>query len=272
MIYTHSTNPQIVSSRSGKRAIAKKRLERVRLLRRRCLSRLLRLAPKSNSVFEEKATRRTNINGRQWMKSSWCRYLIRDENIVFHEELSNPSSMASKTFRRRFRVPWGFYKEVLLPWTVERFPMKQDAAKRWGVPTELKLLAVLRCLGRATHFDDVAEACNTGDGGECLRTFFHEWCATFVKWGMPLHVQPPAEGSDEMRRAMQFYTDAGLDGCFCSIDGVHFRWDRSPFSRKTLTHVNLVTQQELTRWLSRTIVELLMYQKDLLEALPTKPN
>jgi hypothetical protein len=183
-----------------------------------------------------KERRSVDVKARQWDQAAWFKYLVRDENIAFHAQLGNPDSKAAKTFRKRFRVPWLFYKDVLLPWTISRFPHKPDAIGRMGVPPDYKLLATLRCLGRAAHFDDVAEACNVGDGGECFRTFFHKWCHSFVEWGMPIHIKPPDVNSDELRDAMRHYSDAGLDGCFCSIDGVHFKWDRTTFSLKN-THI-----------------------------------
>ena len=126
---------------------------------------------------------------------------------------------------------------MLLPWTREKFPLKPDAAGCLGIPTKFKLLGVLRALGRSAHFDDLAEDANCGDGGEALWTFFHKWCEAFAAWGVPIHVKPPDENDyDAMKECMRLYAEAGLDGCICSIDGVHFRWDRTTYSLKN-THV-----------------------------------
>ena len=78
--------------------------------------------------------------------------------------LSDPQSRASRTFRKRFRVAWKFFREVLLPWTREKFPFKPDAAGSLEIPTEFKLLGGLRVLSRSAHFDDLAEDANCGDG------------------------------------------------------------------------------------------------------------
>ncbi len=53
-------------------------------------------------------------------------------------------------------------------------PSEKDACKRMGIPVEYKLLAVLRILGWALHFDDVTEYTDTGFRGEAVRTFFHD--------------------------------------------------------------------------------------------------
>jgi hypothetical protein len=148
-------------------------------------------------------------------------YIDNEENAAYIRLLEDPTSMPARTFRKRFRVPWLFYKQDLLPWTLERFPCLPDCTGRPGIPTEYKLLAVLRALGRASHFDDLAEDTCTGDGRKlnAIRLFFHEWCE---------HVQPP-KNPDELRESMRRYSEAGLDGCFCSLDGVRFRWDRTTY-------------------------------------------
>jgi hypothetical protein len=62
-----------------------------------------------------------------------------------------------KGFQTRFRVTWSLYAKVLLPWTEENFKQKPDAVGNMGMPVALKLLGVLRILGRALHFDDIAQ-------------------------------------------------------------------------------------------------------------------
>jgi hypothetical protein len=106
---------------------------------------------------KERRTRCQNPRGRQYYRSSWHAYLDKDENSDYIRLLEDPASATARTFRRRFRVPWLFYKEELLPWTRERFPCRPDCSGREGIPTEYKLLAALRALGRGTHFDDLAE-------------------------------------------------------------------------------------------------------------------
>ncbi len=103
-----------------------------------------------------------------YTSSPWVKYL----NVRDDDDLNKPNSFDAKVFRTRFRVPWKFYYDKLLPWTEARFPRKVDALQRPGVPTEFKLLAVLRMLGRALHFDDVAELADCGFKGEVLRVLF----------------------------------------------------------------------------------------------------
>jgi hypothetical protein len=184
---------------------------------------------------KDRGKRWQNPNGRQYHLSPWRVYLEDDDNADYIRLLQDPTSTPARTFRRRFRVPWPFYKDELLPWTLERFPCRPDCTGRTRIPVEYKLLAVLRALGRSSHFDDLAEDCCSGDGGNALRLFFHEWCHQFALWGMEKHVKPPST-YEEIRESMRLYSEAGLDGCFCSLDGVHFRWDRTTYSLKN-THI-----------------------------------
>ncbi len=156
---------------------------------------------------------------RLYDNSSWYRYLNPPD------ALDDPYHPEAKKFRVRFRVPWKFYKEVLWPWTIENFPEERDCANRRPIPTQYKLLAVLRVLGRACHFDDVAEFANCGFKGEALRVFFHKWIKKFVTEWFKKEIKPP-ETEEEIRYHMSLYSKAGLDGAICSIDGVHFRWDK----------------------------------------------
>jgi hypothetical protein len=99
----------------------------------------------------------------------WMRYLKVDAD----DPINDPTSFAATVFETRFRTPWAFFRDQLLPWTLRRWPHKADAFGRYGIPIEFKLLAVLRVLGRAMHFDDVAEYIGCGFKGEAIRIFYH---------------------------------------------------------------------------------------------------
>ncbi len=52
---------------------------------------------------------------------------------------------------------------MLFPWTEQHLRVGNDALGRQPVPLEFKVLAVLRVLGRALHFDDLAEITHCGE-------------------------------------------------------------------------------------------------------------
>jgi hypothetical protein len=67
----------------------------------------------------------------------------------------------------------------VLGWTKEWHETMNpfDAAGRARIPTELKLLGVLRILGRATCFDGIEEL--SGISVPTMQTFFHSFTAWF---------------------------------------------------------------------------------------------
>ena len=181
-----------------------------------------RLASKSKfaELKLKKARIAHTIRG-DYSRCVWSRYL----NIEHDDPLHNPSSFECKVFETRFRVPWSFFQSNLLPWTIRRFPLKADAFGRVGIPTEFKLLSVLRILGRGMHFDDVAEYVGCGFKGEALRVFFHAWVRKFSHEQFHEWVHPPNKQEDEIKAAMKPYMEAGVPGAVASVDGVHIRWD-----------------------------------------------
>ena len=151
----------------------------------------------------------------------WHRYLDPAPSDPIHD----PLSIDAAVFETRFRTPWTFFQEQLLPWTKRRWVQKPDALGRMGMPIEYKLLAVLRVLGRGMHFDDVAEYVGCGFKGEALRVFYHEWVQRFAVEQFSEWVRPP-KTSDEIEAALKPFIEAGVPGAIASGDGVHFRWDK----------------------------------------------
>ena len=147
-------------------------------------------------------------------KCSWWVYI----NPPDESNLNNHNHRDYKRFQRRFRVPYLFFKTQLLPFALFHWPNKPDICGNY-IPTEYKLLAALRVLGRGLHFDDVAELIQCGDKGETLRVFFYKFCEQFALQMYPLHVKPP-ETEEEIKEAMSYYAAAGMPGAFCSTDGV----------------------------------------------------
>jgi hypothetical protein len=183
-----------------------------------------------NSVYEEidaqkKKRRRVHKTRWDYRSSAWVQYL----NVEEDDPLFDDESRRAKVFKERFRVPWTLFYRFLLPWTCEHFPLKADALGRKGIPVEFKVLSVLRVLGRALHFDDVAEFTDSGFRGEALRIFFHEWTRLFALTFYSEWIKPP-DNEEWLKKAMNLYMLAGVPGAISSLDGVHIRWDRCGYS------------------------------------------
>ena len=96
-----------------------------------------------------------------------------------HEGLQILTSAASSLFRERFRVTYDIYRKCVALAT-EWFPQAAlDASGRPPCPISLKVLGVLRVLGKAYCFDGIGELCNTD--AEIHRMFFHKFVVKFAQ-------------------------------------------------------------------------------------------
>ena len=102
-----------------------------------------------------------------------------------------------------------------------------DICQRPIPPLELKILAVLRVLGRGYCFDGIEELCDIGE--ETIRKFFHKFNRLFSKELFGVYCSPPTS-VDEIKATTSVYAKLGLPGCLGSADCVHVRWDRCPAS------------------------------------------
>ena len=127
-------------------------------------------------------------------------------------------------FRRRFRVPFPLYERILeLTRSNEWFSEGYDCVRHKSAPLELKILGVLRVLGRGCCFDDIEEL--SYRSAEVNRVFFHKLCNLFGHKYFGIYCSPP-ETSDEIEKTMAIYDRLGFPGCNRSTDCVHIRWDR----------------------------------------------
>ena len=143
-----------------------------------------------------------------------------------------PRSHRGRLFRRRFRVPFPIFEQLMemaQEMGFERRP--KSAANVEGIPLELQILGVLRVLGRGTCFDGIEEL--TNGSAEAHRVFFHKFCKTFCNRYFNEYVYPP-RNEEEKRRWASDYSRMGLPGAIGSTDCVHVKWERCPASRSNL--------------------------------------
>ena len=100
-----------------------------------------------------------------------------------------------------------------------------DCVGRGGAPVELKVLGVLRILGRATCFDGITEL--SGIPTSSMQAFFHRFTAWFRKDVYPEFVYVPKTRED-LARVETPYALVGLPGCIGSMDVVHIAWCMCP--------------------------------------------
>ena len=127
-------------------------------------------------------------------------------------------------FRTRFRVPFLLFERIVeMTRANEWFSEGYDCAGQKSAPLELKILGILRVLGRGYCFDGIEELSYIS--AEVNRVFFHKWCNLFGHKYFGIYCNPP-KTPDEIQRTIAVYERLGLPGCIGSTDCVHIRWDR----------------------------------------------
>ncbi|CAB1099763.1 unnamed protein product [Ectocarpus sp. CCAP 1310/34] len=138
--------------------------------------------------------------------------------------LQDPSTREAKQFRRRFRVPYPFFLSLVDEvkagkwpvFTTDEFELGGRGTRRC-IPVEIKVLAVLRILGRGNYFDDVSEV--TGMGEATVNHLFHKFTERFAREFFPVWVRMPNEV--ELKEIMKTYDEVGMTGAMGSMDGTH---------------------------------------------------
>jgi hypothetical protein len=167
-----------------------------------------------------------------FLESTWGKLLKKLSAIPGGPTIT---SRDGKLFRRRFRVPWDVFVDLLQKCKESRlFGEKSlesvDCCGCSICPYAIKLLGVLRILGRNWCCDDVTEA--TGMGETTVRRGFLDFCANFVDKYYDAYVYRP-EG-EKLKNKMNIYSRMGLPGCIGSTDCVHLKWDRCPIGLTNL--------------------------------------
>ena len=135
-------------------------------------------------------------------------------------------------FRLRFRVPFPLFERIVaLTRENNWFTERGDASGRRGAPLELKILGVLRVLGRGYCFDGIEEL--SFISAECNRIFFHSFCSLFSKKYFEIYCNAPLT-DDEVNRTLSVYDRLDFPGCIGSTDCVHIRWERCPVGDRSL--------------------------------------
>ncbi|CAN0384411.1 unnamed protein product, partial [Discosporangium mesarthrocarpum] len=126
-------------------------------------------------------------------------------------------------FRRRFRVPFPFFEELVKEVESQGWlgPETADASDRPGIPLQLKVLAVLQILGRGNCLDDIQQL--SGMSQSRAQSTFHHFCECFARDMYAKWIYVP-EGND-LKDVMPMYEFLGAVG---STDVTHVRWERAP--------------------------------------------
>jgi hypothetical protein len=81
--------------------------------------------------------------------------------MLLNPDVKDPTSYLGKKFRRRFRVPYKLFNDVIVPQCKQAnvFEEKPNST----IPTELRVLVALRILGRDSTGDECEELSFIGE-------------------------------------------------------------------------------------------------------------
>lgn len=142
--------------------------------------------------------------------------------LISHADTRNPTSWRGKLFRRRFRVPFPLFEEVLLPLCREKNIF--DEQRQGRIPLEIKLMAALRMLGRASCADSVSELSEIGESTAAY--LFKKLVTNIAERVFPEVVKVP-EGA-YLDSILKVSAALGLPGMVGSMDVTHVRWVMCP--------------------------------------------
>jgi len=144
--------------------------------------------------------------------------------LILDPRTKNLLSYQGKRFKRRFRVPFPIFTNLLVPMckSVNLF----DDHYLGYIPIEFKILIALRILARGNCADDIAELSNVGES--TINSIFKKFVTNFVKHFLTNWVSFP-EG-ERLQAVMKAYDRLGMTGAFASMDCTHLWWNKCPES------------------------------------------
>ena len=243
-------------------------MERITRLRRaRDVARMMNSADRAPSKLEGAAVPKTRQRAPASERPDpthcrWYKNYVLDPQRKFRDA----NSAAGKLFRRRFRVTWHTYQEMVAdandcpdfarwhdgkcdffgtPCTplmrivfLVRFHALTLRFQQTNIPNclachnqlqALLVLGSLRILGRGVVFDDIADF--TGVSEHVVRDFFFAFIEHWSTVKFAHYVKMPTT-EEELRTCEAEYAMGGLNGCIGSSDVCHVAWDRCRAARR----------------------------------------
>ena len=153
-------------------------------------------------------SRRVPIERVNLWETGWGR-MITDDNIT------DPTTKVARLFRRRFRVPYLMFRDVIVPMSLERrvFGPYHSAI----IPVEFKILVSLRVLGRGNCYDDIYEMSSVPE--RTVGYIFSKFVINFADAFFDELVYFPKD--DELKRVVKEYARMGMPNACGSMDVVH---------------------------------------------------
>jgi hypothetical protein len=161
----------------------------------------------------------------------WQRMLDGCINMV--NTIQDEQSRDGRYFRRRFRMPYILFQALIKLILDEQWFTgfgadgrgRKDCTGNLGASLHVKVLSVLRVLGRGVTFDECYDG--SGCGEESTRSFFHLFVAQFAQRLYP-HVCNPPRSVEDITLATSSYELLGLGCAIGSTDCTHILLGNCP--------------------------------------------
>ncbi len=162
--------------------------------------------------------------------------IMLDDHAAGHTSISLEDTRDGRYFRRRFRIPFAMFEALIKTILEERWfsGFESDGRglldatrdeRRRGASLHVKVLSVLRILGRGNVFDECFDG--SGCSESLIASFFHRFLDRFVARLFKCMVCPPVN-ADELAEQMHIYERLGLNGACGSTDVTHVPLGKCP--------------------------------------------
>ena len=167
-------------------------------------------------------------------EAPWHRML--EEQAAGKNSIHDEGTKDGRYFRRRFRIPFAMFMTLIQIILEEGWFSGFDELgrglldatrdeRRRGASLHVKVLSVLRVLGRGNVFDECFDG--SGCSESLLASWFHIFLDRFVARLFKCMVCPPAT-VDELATQMHIYQRLGLNGACGSTDVTHIPLGKCP--------------------------------------------
>ena len=143
--------------------------------------------------------------------------------LICEPTVNNPMSRHRKIFRRRFRLPFPVFQFLVKLCNDHNIFQSIYKTK---IPTEAKVLACLRWLGRDDCADSIFESSSGIIGESTAYPIFQKFVKGIVTYIYPVFVQFPT--GKELDKVMHTYSQLVLPGAVGSMDCTHVKWMACP--------------------------------------------
>ena len=151
--------------------------------------------------------------------------------MIDSEEVRDPMSLVGRRFRRRYRVSFVRFQDLvadastwLKPNNSPVFARPFSVADTRPVPVAIKVMLALRYLASSASFEMLGELSQTSES--LARVAAMTWCREFSKRRGVDWCSPPT--GDALKEQMYIFARCGFPGAIFSCDVVHLAWDKCP--------------------------------------------